>query len=222
MGFDDHPVEYFEEDGVNYVRLDLGGDKANVLKSLTFCLVLCDEDGNPALFLGEDADTADDWEEGVFTDNFRGVWGSIDGHPVMMEVTSMTDGYILYEVLLKINGKLHNLTVAYDYEGKSYKMLTAKLDESETGGVPAKDERLLVAGDEITTVFLTLDDEDPAVIESETFKFGRESSFEEMNLPDGLYAFAFMMTDYKEEIYYSVFSGVTIEDGEIEIFDPDA
>ena len=38
------------------------------------------------LYLGTDNDMTADWDNGVFYDNFRGVWGAIDGHIVYMEL----------------------------------------------------------------------------------------------------------------------------------------
>jgi hypothetical protein len=142
----------------------------------------------------------------------------------MMHVTSITDDYILYEAPLIINGKKHDLTVAYDIEDTEYRMLTARLDESETGGVPPKDERLLVSGDVVTTMFYALDPDggEPVTFKDETFKIGKQSSFGELELPDGTYVFMFLMIDGKDNYYYSDISGILMEDGEAEIFDPEA
>jgi hypothetical protein len=222
MGFDSHPVEYMEDEDGTYVRLDLGAKKAELLQRVTFVLAMCDAEGTPAVFLGEDFDLDEDWEKGVFEDGFRGVWGSIDGHIVTMEVMSVTEDYILYEIPLLIGGKLHNLTVAYNFADESYKMLTAKLAPDETDGIPGKDERLLVPGDEITTVLLKLDQEagETVPMEGETFKIGEKSAFGEINLDDGIYAFMFMMTDYKNAIYSSDIAGIIVEDGGISVYDP--
>ena len=37
-----------------------------------------DEEDDLMLWLGTDNDMNADWENGVFYDNFRGVWGSLD------------------------------------------------------------------------------------------------------------------------------------------------
>lgn len=203
------------------VRLTLGEEKASLLKSVTFILALTDDEFSEMLFLGEESDADVDWDEGVFTDNFRGVWGGIDGYYVMMHVTSLTDDYVLYEVPLIIDEKMYNLTVAYDYDSKEYRMLAARLDDSETGGIPSREERLLGEGDRITTVFYKMDveSEELALFPNETFTLGKNPRFSELTLPDGMYALAFLMTDYKENYYYSDFAGVTIDDGDVEIFD---
>jgi hypothetical protein len=215
MGFADHPVEYLEQDGYEYIKLNLGA-KAKYLKSVTFMLNLCDDEGVPTVSLGEESDLHVDWDEGVFHDNFRGVWGSIDGHLVMMYVTSITEEYILYEVSLKVNGLLYKLTVAYDNKDAAYRMLSARLDESETDGLPSRSEKLLVPGDEVTTVFYAWDAENMELVpfDFETFTIRAASKLEEMTLPDGTYAFYYLMTDYKDDYYYSDWTEVVMKDGE--------
>lgn len=221
MKLDDHPVEYVEQDGETYARLDLGAERAALLERVTFILAMCDEEGVPTVLLGEDSDLSADWEKGRFLDNFRGVWGSIDGHLAAMSVTSVTDDYILYEVPLLLKGKPYNLTVAYDFSSKEYRMLTARPDVE--GAPPGKDERLLVEGDEITLIHHSLDLENEELVpfEGDTFRIGKKSRFQETPLPDGQYAFMFAMTDYRENVYYSLPSGVEVKDGEPEIFKPD-
>ena len=173
--------------------------------------------GSPThmLFMGEDSDIAADWDEGVFTDSFRSVWGSINGYYVTMHVTSLTDEYVLYEVPLKIDGKSYNLGVAYDFEVAEYRMLSARLDESETGGIPSREERLLRKGDEITTLFVRINTETEEVVlyPNETFTLTDTPRFAELDLPDGRYYLMFLLTDYKEGLYYSDPAAVLIEDG---------
>lgn len=221
MKLDDHPVEYVEQEGETYVRLSLGGEKAALLERVTFILALCDEDGTPKVFLGEDSDLTTDWEKGRFQDNFRGVWGSIDGHLASMSVTSVTDAYTLYEVPILMRGKPYTLTVACDTDKEAFRMLTARPDVE--GAPPGKNERLLVEGDEITLVLhaLDLEKEELVPFEGDTLTIGKDSTFKEMILPDGFYAFMFAMTDYRENVYYSMLSGVRMEGGEPEIFSLD-
>lgn len=61
MGLGDHPVEFIQKDGTTSVRLDLGAEKASVLKSVTFMLAMPGETASQALFLGEDSDTVTDY-----------------------------------------------------------------------------------------------------------------------------------------------------------------
>ena len=50
------------------------------------------------LFLGRDNDLYMDWDNGIFEDNYRGVWGAIDGSLCYMEITYEGDDYNLYSI----------------------------------------------------------------------------------------------------------------------------
>lgn len=50
-------------------------------------------------------DVTADWENGVFCDIFRGVWGSIDGALVYMELSYEGEDYKLYSVPVLPNGE---------------------------------------------------------------------------------------------------------------------
>ena len=221
MNLDDHPVEYVEQDGETYACLNLGAEKAALLSRVTFILALCDDEGTPSVLLGEDSDLSADWDAGRFMDNFRGVWGSLDGHLAAMSVLSVTDDYVLYEVPFLMKGKPYNLTVAYDFDTKAFRMLTARPDEE--GVPPGRGERLLVEGDEITLVLHKLDLEKDELVacEGDTLTIDKGSKFKETVLPDGFYAFMFTMTDYRQNVYYSTASGVQMENGVPTVFSLD-
>jgi len=214
QGLEDHRVDIIEEDGVTYAQLDIGPEAAGSLKSVTFMLAAYSEDGETAVILGEEYDLVVDWENGVFTDNFRGVWGAIDGHLVMMTVSSVTEDYILYDVPILLNGELCSLSAAYLFEDGSYRLLTATPDDGGTG-VASKQQYLLTPGDQVTTLLYYLGDSDDGgqFYEDETFTITADSSFGETTLPDGIYGFLYLMTDYKNNSYSSEVIGVGIEDG---------
>jgi len=211
---EDWEIDVIEEDGVTYAMMDIGPEAAELLQRVTFMLAAYSDDGETVVVLGEEYDLISDWENGVFTDNFRGVWGAIDGHLVMMEVSSITEDYILYDVPILIGGELYSLSVSYLFESGSYHLLTATPDNGGTGITP-KEQRLLVPGDEVTTLMYYLDDsgEDGGYYESETFTMTGDSAFHELELPDGIYSFLYVMTDYRNNVYMSELVGVSIEDG---------
>ena len=73
------------EDGA--AILDLGPAAYDILTSVGFSLFYVDEESDMMLLLGTDNDIDADWENGIFYDNFRGVWGAIDGCLVYMELS---------------------------------------------------------------------------------------------------------------------------------------
>lgn len=52
----------------------------------------------------------------MFTDNFRGVWGAIDGYLVYMDIIYEGEDYNLYSVPILLNGEEYQLHVVYDYK----------------------------------------------------------------------------------------------------------
>ncbi len=83
MGWDGAPLDLNEE-GTSI--LTLGPEADTVLSGIGFSLYYVDESNDQMLLLGTDNDIIADWENGVFCDNFRGVWGAVDGHLVYMEL----------------------------------------------------------------------------------------------------------------------------------------
>ncbi len=216
---DGHPVEIIEEDGITYAQLNIGPDAADALKLVTFLLAFYSDDEEIVL-LGEEYDLSSDWQEGIFTDNFRGVWGAIDGHLVMMTVTSVTEEYILYSVPLLLNGVWCDLSVAYVFDEGAYRLLTAT-PEGGGSGVAPKEQYRLTPGDEVTTLLYYLGDAQggEGYYENDTFTVSADTSFDEIDLPDGQYIFLFNMTDYRNDAYTSDIVGAYISQGLVEMQD---
>ena len=82
--------------------------------------------------LGNDNDNTADWDNGIFCDNFRGVWGSLDGNLVFMELSYEGEDYNLYSVPIMLNGTEYMLQVAYDFTSAKWEILgaTQTLDSS--------------------------------------------------------------------------------------------
>lgn len=212
-GLEDWPIDIIGEDGFTYAVLDIGPEAAALLQRVTFMLAWYSDDGEEILMLGEDFDIDCDWEEGFFLDNFRGVWGAIDDNIVMMEVLSVTDDYILYQVPILLNSRLCDLTVAYMWETGKYVMLTAT--PVNENGMPSKEQLVITSGDEITTLVAYFGEDAEDYIEMGTLTVTAKTSFHEVDLPDGNYAFMYVMTDYKNNSYLSDLINVIIEDRDV-------
>lgn len=79
MGWDGAPLDLNDE-GTSI--LNLGPEAADILAGIGFSLYYVDVENDQMMLLGTDNDLIADWENGIFYDNFRGVWGAIDGHLV--------------------------------------------------------------------------------------------------------------------------------------------
>ena len=121
--------------------------------------------------LGNDVDFRGDWQNGIFRDNFRNVWASIDGHLICMSVTFSNSEYNIYKVPIEINGEVRTLEISYNYAEKKYSLLGAR--KKMERGISGKDVVYLNEGDEVTPLFFvyalpgSLDAERQPVIETD-------------------------------------------------------
>lgn len=193
-GWDNAPLT-LSDDG--FAVLTLGEKADTILAGVGFSLYYMDEEEDVLLLLGTDNDINADWENGVFTDNFRGVWGSIDGCLVYMELSYESEDYNLYAVPILLNGEPYNLEVAYDFDTEAWYILGARqgIDES---GMADKELRQLTPGDEITTVWYLAslyDDDEFEPYEAETLTVTEDTAFGEVSLPAGRYMMLFEFWD---------------------------
>jgi len=201
-GWDGAPLDVNDE---GTAILNLGPDADTVLAGIGFSLFYLDEANDQMLLLGTDNDITADWENGVFYDNFRGVWGAIDGHLVYMELSFEGDDYNLYSVPVLLNGEAYNLQVAYDFSAEEWSILGASpgVDES---GMAAKELRLLQEGDVITTIWKLASysgDDDFEMYTSEELTVSADTAFGEAPLFDGSYSMVFEMWDASGNYAYS-------------------
>ena len=204
-----------DEDGVSF--LTLGPDANDILAGIGFSLYYVDEENDMAMLLGTDNDMNADWDNGVFSDNFRGVWGSIDGNIVYMELSYESEDYNLYAIPVLLNGEEYNLQTVYDFTTEEWSVLGARqgIDDS---GMADKELRLLQEGDEITTIWYmasaTGDDEfEPYT--AATITVTADTAFGEMELPDGSYSMVYEMRDAMDNYAYSDPVTFDCADGEV-------
>lgn len=214
MDWDGAPLDV-DEEGTSF--LTLGPDAYDVLAGIGFQLFYVDEANDQMLLLGTDNDMTADWDKGIFYDNFRGVWGAIDGHLVYMELSFEGEDYNLYSVPVLLNDEAYNLQVAYDFTAEEWSILGASqgLDES---GMASKEMRLLEEGDVITTIWKMASysgDDDFEMYGAEELTVTADTSFGEAPLPEGSYSMVIEMWDAAGNYAYS--DAVTFDcvDGEI-------
>ena len=214
-GLQDMPLSVDDE---GYAVLSIGADAANMLAGVYFQLFYTDAESDTMLLLGRDNDIIADWDNGVFKDNFRGVWGSIDGNLVYMELGYEGDDYNLYNVPILLNGERYNLSVGYSFTNEAYYILGASkpLDES---GMADKNLVQLKEGDQITTLLYTMplsgDSTELTEYEAATFTVTAGTAFAEMNMGDGTFVMVYEMADSNNNTANSAAVVFTVENGEI-------
>ncbi len=198
--------------------LTLGSEAVDILSSLTFELYYADPEEDILLCLGTDNDIVANWENGVFKDNFRGVWGSLDGALCYMEIAYEGESYNQYSVPILLNGEEYNLMVIYDFEMEQYAIEGARkpLDES---GAADRNLRCLVEGDEVQTVHyataISGDDDELTAVAVNTITVTSRTAFAETDLGDGSFIMMYVMRDSQGNLAYSVPVTFEVVGGEI-------
>ena len=206
-----------DKDGNAFVQLNQ--DQMDLLSSIHCQLVYMSVEDDIILYLGSDSDINADWDSGRFTDNFRGVWPMLDGHPVYVEITEENDGYNLYSIPIKLNGVECNLQVAYVYAEEKYYILGARKG-LDSHGMSSRELLKLRAGDEITTLHYGMtisgEDSDFTQVEVDTFTIGENPEIKDEALGDGNYGYCFeFVSPTAEESALSNFILFTVANGEI-------
>lgn len=212
--WDGAPLD-LDEDGVSF--LTLGPEANDILTGIGFSLYYVDEESDMMLLLGTDNDMNADWDNGVFSDNFRGVWGSIDGNIVYMELSYESEDYNLYAIPVLLNGEEYNLQVVYDFSTDEWNVLGAR-QGIDNSGMADKELRLLQEGDEITTIWYVSTasgDDEFEPYTAATVTVTADTAFGEMELPDGSYSMVYEMRDAMDNYAYSEPVTFDCADGEI-------
>ncbi|MCR5834833.1 MAG: clostripain [Selenomonadaceae bacterium] len=202
----------------NNATVHLTQDQMDLLSSVHCQLIYMSLEDDLMLYLGSDSDINADWDTGTFTDNFRGVWPMLNGHPVYVEITEENDGYNLYSIPIKLNGVECNLQVAYVYAEEKYYILGARKG-LDNNGMSDRNLIKLKDGDEITTLHYAMtisgDDEDFTQVEAETFTINANPEIKDEPLGDGNYAYAFEFINPNDDSALSNFIMFTVKDDEI-------
>ncbi len=212
---EDHPVSIVEKDnGDGAIELKLSQDQLKYIDSVRFYLAYVDEKENVTVF-GDDIDLEQDWERGVFRDNFNGTWPSLDGHLVYLETTADLENYNYYSIPVILNGVHCAIEALYDFNAEKYVVLGAR--RINQAGMPDKNLIKLKPGDKITTILQQMGkgEDDTSDIESESFTLSENWSLEDGELADGTYAYMFSMTDVQGNEALSDAVMITIDGSQI-------
>ena len=185
------------------------------IQSVGFELYYMDEDTDTYLRLGSDNDIDADWDKGVFTDNFRGVWATVGDNYAALELVSEEDDYNIYSIPVILNGKETNLRAVYDYNEEKYSILGA-YDGIDDNGMSSRDIYKLKDGDKITFLFTFSDGEgNETNVEMGEITYNSSMNLTESELFDGYYLYKFVATDVFGAEHYSDVVMMEYKDGEL-------
>jgi len=202
-----------------YINLQLDANTLDSVNSVTFNLMYNDKKNNVQVLMGNDNDITANWDTGLFKDNFRGVWGSMDGEMAYMELSEEGSDYNLYTVPIKLNGKETNLSVSYDFDKEKFTILGVNAGIDPNTGMASRDLTKLTKGDKIVLITYTqpLGDNNAAKTkkESKEITYSGKNQFEEMDLKDGTYTYNFVVKDTTGKTTNSNPATLTLKDGDI-------
>ena len=144
---------YISNDGYFTLNITSG---LEAVYSVQFSIYYMDYNYNEYLLLGVDNDIAGDWNQGVFVDNFRGVWFTINGCYCAPTLIAETDTYNLYTIPILLNGERTNLRAAnvWDAGGNGhFEVYGAWNGIDSSTGMGDRDIIQLKDGDVITLLF---------------------------------------------------------------------
>lgn len=208
---------YISDDGYYYLEFLNGFDS---VQSVMFNFYYMDYDYGEYMLMGTDNDLISDWDNGVFYDNFRGVWPALNGYYVDFNLIEEGVDYNLYSIPITLNGVDTNLRAAYVWDTDDtghfevYGCWTGLDSES---GMSSREIVQLKDGDEVTILMdgQNWDTGETIQYEVGTFIVDGPVVLEETDLFDGDYLFEYMITDVFGNIYYSDSIIMEKKDGQI-------
>ena len=217
---DEYAVDFntwISDDGYYYLEVTNGLDS---LQSVMFNFYYMDYDYGEYMLMGTDNDVIGDWDNGVFYDNFRGVWPALNGFYVDINLIEEGDDYNLYSIPILLNGEETNLRAAYVWnsDGTGYFEVYGCWNglDSETG-MSSRDIIQLEDGDEVVILMNgeNWDTGETTQYEIGSFIVDGPVVLEETELFDGDYLFEYEVSDVFGDKYYSDSIIMEYADGQI-------
>lgn len=216
--FCDEPQLY--EDG-SY-GFSLVEDSIPYVNSVVADIFFLSDDGQDLVLLGSTTDVNDDWETGVFTDNFDGLWFCLpDGQLVSTVVVNDSYENTIYTTPVLLNGEESNLRFIVDNND-----FTVTLDGvwtgEETNGFSGRNSYKLKEGDIIQPMFtaFNLDTDEETVYYGEEYVYDGSTEWYYNEMFDSDYFYRFCVYDIYGDDFVTDGVFFSIENGEI-FFDPE-
>ncbi len=182
--FDEAPT--FDDDGNYYFILD--NDGLMYTSNVTAFLLLDVED--TLVMIGESYDIYADWEQGIFADDFDGLWLSLpNGQILTTYVVDITANYVIYTCPIYLNGERTNLRLRQSSSGLVVEGTWDGISDEHSA---AKGIRKLQDGDEIEVIY-TLDDD--SEITADPYEWSKDDTIYYSELPASDYYYAFCIED---------------------------
>lgn len=191
------------EDG--FWSVAVSDELLDMIQSATLEVALYENDC--VTYYGRDGYVVAD-ENGNLVSEFAGQWIGLDGVPLPVEVVSVTESAISYRSKVRCDGMDYYLMFSYNRDTDAFTL--GGLKEIQTGDdtvlmLNTKQLETALVGKEITPIYAVHDftDDSDYDISGETIKIKPNSRVSLMDLPEGRYLSALVISDCRGDSYYS-------------------
>ncbi len=185
-----------------------------------YCVIMMTDEDGYFIDLGLDNYVSVDWDEGVVTDNFDGLWYLLgDGQVLAMYLIEEGDDYDLYSIPVQVNGKDTNMRAMMQYTDEGYDTYILGTSSGVgNNGMSSGRIKPLKRGDVIVPAYYVYneDGEYEGMIYGDEYKFTGDDTIYDGFLPESDYYYSFEIDDIYGNQYYTdyVLFGVD-EEGEV-------
>ena len=224
LGLDDFPVQ-LDKNG-EYWEINIGPERVKSVSAVYTCILFefAEDMGgeNVQVLYGASTQMTYDWKNGVFSERFDGMWGSINGMIVFMRAIATGEGYVTYIAPVMVNDVPHIMYVSQGRDGK-YTILGIRekiLNEEITEMAP-KDLKQLQHGDVLKPIYYFMMTQENGEKYWDIYTIGSTTitdapTFQERGLGDGRYKVMFHMVDYAGKDYFSQYGNIKVKGNSVE------
>ena len=211
-----------------YWELNLGPDLVKNIAAV-HNYMLWDSGWGTRVMFGVKNEIISDWNNGVFSERYSGMWGCIDDVQVYMQAVSVGTDYAVYSSPVMLNGIEHSLFIEMKYESyhtREYAILGVQKDKDAAKHKKIKepdtaDMTPLKPGDILEPLHFLSVQQDDGTWKKENFVvkslvINDNPKFYEKSLGDGHFRIMFSMVDHAGNEYLSQPGDFKVKDGVIE------
>lgn len=195
----------------------LDDDSIPYISSVEADIYFISDDEEDLVYLGSTTDIYADWEQGIFLDNFDGMWFCMpDEQLISAYVVSETENYSIYTTHVLLNGEESNLRFVVDYSDYTV-MLDGVWGGIDEYGLADRTNYMLKPGDVIQPLFdaFNLDTDEDVVYLGDEYIYDGNNVWSYTELHDAEYYYQFCIYDIYGDNCTTDAVLFTVEDGEI-------
>ena len=165
------------------------------------------------IYLGEDDDVINDYDNLMVTDNFDGSWVSLDGNLIPIELIDSYNDISEYSCSVLLNGEETFLHIAYDFDAQEFIVLGTWAGINQETGIPSRDTTPLKDGDVLEFLYYYFNSNDEeGYYYSEPVTVNGDLNLSYDLLPTGDYYYAINLYDIYGNVWTTDFVVFGVED----------